>query len=127
MLVAKLLVPAIVLSSFIAYVAKDFIVLLLYSSEYMPTTKLFGWQLAGDCVKLVSLLYALIITTRGLVFKYILSEVLSHATFYLLIVVLVSTNGLIGTSVAYFVTNCLYLVLMAWLVKQETNTKQLIN
>ena len=126
-LVAKLLVPAIILSSVIAYVAKDYIIVLLYSSEFMPMAKLFGWQLAGDCVKLVSLLYALVITTRGLVFKYILSEVLSHATFYLLIVVLVSTNGLIGTSVAYFVTNCLYLVLMVWLVKQETNTKQLIN
>jgi len=117
--VARFVIPVAVACALTVYSLRDFIVITLFTKDFFPMRELFSWQLAGDVIKMTSWVFGYIITARGLVKYYIVSEIYSCMFFVLTAWYFVNYFGLVGVSVAYLVTNCSHLILMYALARRE--------
>lgn len=116
--------PVVIIAATLVFTIRDFVINSLFTSDFLPMRELFPWQLAGDVVKIASWVCGFVITGRGLVKYYLLSEIYSHAFLLVFTWVLVSYFGLQGVAMAYLVTCCSHLVLMAALVRREMHRMQ---
>jgi PST family polysaccharide transporter len=106
----KLILPIFAFGSVAAYLLRDWIVLLLFSSRFAPMESLFGWQLAGDTVRVASWFLAYVMISKSLVRAYVATEILSNALFVLLSWALTERFGFSGVAIAHFATYCLAII-----------------
>lgn len=90
-----------VLMAICVYVCKDLIIILLYSSEFLPARDLFTLQLIGDCFKLLNWVYSYPMLARGATRWFITLEIFFAALFYILTTTLLHFTRLSVDSVMY--------------------------
>jgi len=117
--VYSLVLPVVVIGAGIIYVLRDFIIKSLFSPDFAPMRALFLWQLTGDVIKIGSWVLSFIMLGRAKVKTFVLTELAFSLSFYLLTLVLVDRNGLVGVSMAYAINYVLYWAMMAFFVKVE--------
>ncbi len=117
--VYRFVMPIVVVGAVAIYILRDFIISILFTSDFVGMRDLFFWQLAGDVVKIASWVCGYVITARGLVKYYIVSEVFSNVLFLALTWWLVRYFGLQGVVISYLLTYIVHLFLMAVLVRAE--------
>nr|CAD6596180.1 O-antigen translocase [Rhizobium sp. Khangiran2] len=116
----RLLVPLTVFGASAIYVLRDFIIAVLFTEEFAPMGNLFGWQMAGDVVKICGWLLGYVLLARGLARPFIITEIVFGAVWYLLVVVTTAIFNVKGAPIAYFLTYCAYfIVLSAYLWSRE--------
>ena len=72
----KIILPVLIVLSSMIYVFRNWIVLILFSENFLPTTNLFAVQLLGDVFKISSWLIANLMLAKAMSKLYILSEIL---------------------------------------------------
>ena len=92
------------------FLLRGFVVRLLFDARFLPMTQLFGWQMAGDMLKIVSWVYAYVMVGRGLTVAFIATEVGFSCLSVVFVMILTRALGLVGVSVAYALNYSLYLV-----------------
>lgn len=117
--VSRLIVPMTALGAGVVFLLRDFIILTLFTPDFLPMRELFLWQLMGDVMKIASWICGFIITARGLVKYYMLSEIFSHLVLVLFTWGFVAYFGLQGAPMAYLATYSLHFMLMAVLARRE--------
>ena len=108
----KFIIPLLILVSFIIFILRDFVIWLLFSTEFYPMESLFGWQLAGDILKISSWLLAYVMVAKAMTRLFIATEILFTSSFLLLGLFLVKINGTIGLTQAYFFNYAIYMLAM---------------
>ncbi|MDC9615811.1 O-antigen translocase [Xenorhabdus khoisanae] len=83
------------------YVMKDFIILILFSPEFLPARELFTIQLVGDCLKLINWVYSYPMLARGSTRWFISLELFFAFLFYILTTILLHFTNLAVDSVLY--------------------------
>lgn len=83
------------------YFLKDFIILFLFSPEFLPARSLFFLQLIGDCLKLNNWVYSYPMLARGSTKWYIFLELFFATLFYLITLILLKTTSVGVESVLY--------------------------
>ncbi|BET98615.1 O-antigen translocase [Xenorhabdus taiwanensis] len=83
------------------YVMKDFIILILFSPEFLPARELFTIQLVGDCLKLINWVYTYPMLARGSTRWFISLELFFAFLFYILTTILLHFTNLAVASVLY--------------------------
>lgn len=104
----KIIVPIVVLMAMVIYSAKDLIIILLFSEEFIPMRNLFLWQLCGDVVKVAAWLFASLMLAKAMARAYIATEILFSISFVFLSICLLSHFGLVGVTYAYAINYVLY-------------------
>ncbi|WP_176519643.1 O-antigen translocase [Kosakonia pseudosacchari] len=101
------------------YVMKDFIILILYSPEFLPARELFTIQLAGDCFKLLNWVYSYPMLARGSTRWFITLELFFAFLFYILTTLLLHFTNLAIDSVlyAYVIVQLVCLVFLRFSLK----------
>lgn len=100
----KFVAVAVIAISFIIYLLRDWIILILYSKEFAPMEALFKWQLSGDVFKVLAYIFGYLIVAKASLKLYVLAEI---SQFILLVgtgYLLIPSNGALGATQAYFVT-----------------------
>lgn len=115
----KLILPIVIVMSLSIYFLKDFIIYLLFTSEFEPMRELFAWQLIGDVIKIASWLLAYVMLAKAMVRLYIITEVFSSALFVILSIYLSNTCGVIGVTYAFAINYTVYLLLMIWVMRKR--------
>src|SRR5205823_49823 len=100
------------------YLMRDTLVILLFASNFRPMTELFGWQLAGDVVKIASWVLGYVLLGKAAAKAFIATEVLFSISLVIFTWLLTGYFGLKGATMAYFVSYVLYLLILAFVVKR---------
>lgn len=107
-LVARVVMPVVTVLALGIYLLRDVAISVLFTGEFRQARDLFGLQLIGDVVKILSWLYAFPMVSRGATRWFIGAEVLFAATFPLMAWLLVPHFGVQGANIAYTVNYLLY-------------------
>ncbi len=117
--VYRFVMPIVVVGALTIYLLRDFIILTLFTSEFLPMRDLFPWQLAGDVIKIGSWVLAYIMLGRAMVKVFVITEISFAASFLALSWLLVELYGLTGMAMAYAINYMAYWLVMGYLVRHE--------
>lgn len=117
--VYRFAMPLVIFGALTIFFLRDFIIKVLFSTDFMPMRDLFMWQLTGDVIRIGSFVLAYIMLGRGMVKSYVLTEILFSALFFFLSWLFVDIWGLRGVAIAYAANYVAYWVCMIYLVRYE--------
>lgn len=106
-----LLTPFILIGIGLVFLLKEYIIIILFSREFMPMKELFIYQLPGDLFKILASILTFSLLGLGKVKSLIFLELAYFCVYLCLIYFSVPLYGLKGSVVAYSVSYFLYLLL----------------
>lgn len=112
----RVVLPVAALCGFIIFLLRDYIVAVLFSSDFSPMRKLFAWQMVGDTFKIGSWILAYLMLGKAMVKSFIFAEVIFSSCFVVLTYFFTDLFGLEGAAMAHAATYLIYWALMAVLV-----------
>ncbi|MFO1150477.1 MAG: O-antigen translocase [Alsobacter sp.] len=112
-----LITPVVAVMALAIWSMKDVIVHLLYTPEFLPMRDLFAFQMIGDVLKIASWLISLIMVVRSMTRLLIVTDLIFHSLFVLLVFLFVRMFGFVGASYAFALNYFLYFVTMAVLFR----------
>lgn len=118
-----IIMPVVIALSFTIYLLQDFIVIQLFSEEFLPLRELLRWQLAGDVIKIASWLVGYLMLSKAMSKLFVVTEIIFCASLCILTVYFVKTQGFIGVSIAYFINFTIYLLVVSFLVLRSLKLK----
>lgn len=114
----KVIVPLLLAGFTVIYFLRFFIVKLLFTHEFMPMTKLFIWQMAGDFFKICSWLLAFLMVAKSMTKAYISTEIIFTLSYILLGYTFIRLDGIVGLCQAYLTNYVLYLVVLTFMFRK---------
>ncbi|CRM43714.1 O-antigen translocase [Pseudomonas sp. 58 R 12] len=112
----RIILPIAILSALIIYFMKDFIIVTLFTTDFLPMRELFAWQMLGDTLKIGGWLLAYLMLGKAMVKLFIFSEVIFAVGFVVFTWVFTSLLGFQGVAIAHAVNYLLYWLVMAFFV-----------
>jgi len=106
----KIIMPIVIFLAFMIFVLKKYIILILFSKEFLPMVELFKWQLVGDVIKISSWLLAYLMLAKAMTKLFIISEILFVSSWVILSILGVKYFGLIGVTYAFSLNYFLYFI-----------------
>lgn len=116
--VYKVIFPVAVVCGLLMYALRDFIISVLFTSDFLPMRDLFGWQMVGDVMKVASWILGYVLAAKAYWKIFIVSEISFAILFYVLVLSL-SALGLESAVVAHAIAYSLYLVCMFVVLKRK--------
>lgn len=104
----KIILPVVTICCFAIYVLRDFIIITLFTREFLPMRDLFFWYQIGDVFKIGSWVLAFLMLGKTMLKSFMVTEVVFTASYILLTYLFTSRYGLIGTALSYAVNYLLY-------------------
>ncbi|MGH2666366.1 O-antigen translocase [Flavobacterium sp.] len=108
----KNVLPLFAVGLFTIYFLRNWIVTILFSSDFEPVTNLFFWQLAGDFLKSVSWILALQFFAKKMTRAFIITEILSLTVLLTSSFYFVGIFGIKGVVMAHTLTYFVYLTVL---------------
>jgi len=107
------IIPVLLISFSGIYIFRDFIIHVLFSSEFIPMRRLFVWQLIGDLFSISSWLLGYVMIAKSMARLYIITEVIFTVTFIGLSLLLLRNHDVVGITQAYMINSIISFMFMA--------------
>lgn len=107
------IVPMLLAGFTAIWFLRFFVIRLLFTPEFMPMERLFGWQMLGDFFKICSWLLAYLMLAKARTALYVSTEIVFSLLYLVLGFLLVKVNGVVGLNQAYLINYIIYTVVMA--------------
>jgi len=105
-----LIVPAVAIVSLAIYLLRDLIVRLVFTPDFLPMTELFGWQMAGNTLKMVGWLLGYVLLAKANPVAMAVLETSTLILWWLIARFTIAREGVLGAPQAFAVTYALYAV-----------------
>lgn len=112
----KIILPVAATCGLVIYLLRDFIIGVLFTSEFYPMRDLFAWQMLGDTLKIGSWILAYLMLGQAMVKTFITTEIMFAAGFFVLTYLFTPSFGLQAPVIAHAANYALYWVLMTGLI-----------
>lgn len=112
----KIILPVAAACGLVIYLLRDFIIGVLFTSDFIPMRDLFAWQMVGDTLKIGSWILAYLMLGKAMMKLFIASEIVFAAGFYGWTYLFTGMIGLEGATLAHAVNYAVYWVVMAFLI-----------
>jgi len=127
--VYKLVIPFMVLSGLVIYFLRDFIIQVLFTSEFNNMRDLFSFQLSSDIIKMASWILGYILIARAMTREYIIMEILHCTLFVLFSWLFIPYFGAKGAIFGYLASQIFYFFTIAFILRNiffstKTNFKK---
>lgn len=109
----KNILPLFIIGLVFIYFLRKILVKLLFTTEFLPVTSLFFWQLFGDVLKVASLILGYQFFAKKMTIAFIITEIASLVVLYFSSIYLISIFGIQGIVMAQALDNFIYLVVLA--------------
>ena len=106
------IVPMLLAGFTAIWFLRFFVIRLLFTPEFMPMEKLFGWQMLGDFFKICSWLLAYLMLAKAKTALYVTTEIGFSLLYLTLGFLLVKVNGVVGLNQAYLINYVVYTFIM---------------
>ncbi|CRM18151.1 O-antigen translocase [Pseudomonas sp. 35 E 8] len=108
-----MIVPVALLGSISVYLLREWLIKLLFSSDFLPIESMVAWQVVGDTLKITSWVLGFLLWARALVIPFIVTEVIFSFGFFFATKFFSAYYGSDGVVIAYAVNYFLYLIALA--------------
>ena len=119
----KFIIPMLLLMGVSIYVARYFIIWLLFTPDFLSMESLFIWQLLGDLFKISSWLLSFIMVAKAQTKMFITTEIVFNLMYLLLCFICMKYNGVVGLTQGYLINYILYLAAMSILYRKVLATR----
>lgn len=109
----KFIFPIVLLMAVAIYLLRDVAIFLLFTEEFRSARDLFAVQLLGDVFKILSIICAYPMVSRGASKWYVSTEIVFACLFVLLTFILVPYFSTQGANIAYLVSYILYFLFIS--------------
>ena len=113
----KMLLPLLALGLLLVFLFREYIIRILYTSEFLDMASLFKWQLLGDLVKFIAIVLSYQFIAKKQIGYFILTEVLSVLMFYGFSVYFIDIYGTVGVVIAHFVRYVLFFFVVLFILR----------
>lgn len=120
----KIILPVAAACGLVIYLLRDFIIGVLFASDFIPMRDLFAWQMVGDTLKIGSWILAYLMLGQALVKMFIVTEVIFAFGFYGFTYFLTPSFGLQAPVIAHAANYGLYCIVMFFVIDWFLRTKQ---
>lgn len=108
----KNVAPVFALGLFIIYLFKPYVVTIFLTDDFMDVTHLFGWQLLGDFVKILSVLIAYHFIAKRMFWHFIVTESFLVFITYFTSLYLIDIYGVVGANMAHLISYVMYFIII---------------
>jgi len=108
----KTIIPVFALGLFALYLLKPFVVALFLTEKFVFVESLFGWQLLGDLIKIMSIVIAYQFIAKKMFIHFIVTELFLITATYFTSVYFIDIYGVKGANMAHFVSYVLYYIII---------------
>lgn len=108
----KLILPVLVVVGLAVYFLRDFLVSMLFTSDFYPVRELFAWQMVGDLFKVSGWMLAYLMLGKAMYKSFIATEVFFSLSFYFFVRLLCERYGVQGVVMAHALNYVIYLIVM---------------
>lgn len=112
MKIFKLIIPLTCILAFSIFLLRDFIIMFLFSPEFMGMRSLFFWQLIGDVFRVLGMVFAYFLLSKALIKTFIFIELTCSLVFLLLVYILTNIFGLEGAIYAFAINTVFFVLLV---------------
>lgn len=121
----KVIVPILILICVSIYLLRYIVLWILFTPDFYSMESLFGWQLAGDLIKICSWMLSYILVAKARVSLFISSEIIFTFLYLILSFSFLHLNGITGLVQGYLANYIVYMlamiVLFRYLLKPQKN------
>lgn len=118
---AMAIMPIVIILALFIYLVRDYLIIILFTKEFMQAKDLFLVQLAGDIIKILSWMLAFPMIAKGATKWYISSEIFFSILLIIIAYILIPVYGAHGANYAYLINYTLYLLFVFFNIKKFTN------
>nr|WP_314266254.1 O-antigen translocase [uncultured Moellerella sp.] len=118
----KILLPIAISCGIVIYLAKDLIILALFSNDFSSMRPLFAGQILGDAFKISSWLLAYVLIAKSMTTIFIITEILFSILLISLSIISIDIYGTIGATYAYCLTYMCYLIAIVLIYNKKILT-----
>jgi O-antigen/teichoic acid export membrane protein len=111
--VYKLTVPFLILTTFVIYIFRVFIIHLLFTPEFNGMQDLFAWQLIGDILKILGWVLGYLLLAKAMSKVYIIMEIVNFILLVIISYFLVNRYGTVGATMAFAIVYGIYFVVLS--------------
>lgn len=108
----KSIIPIFAFGLILIYFFRFFIIKLLFTKAFLPVSELFIWQLSGDVFRSIALILGYNLIAKKLTFHFIIFEILSLSTMFIVSKMLLPIYGIEGVLIAHCCTYFTYLTFL---------------
>jgi len=108
----KNIAPIFGMGLLVIYLLKPFIVTFFLTEDFSLVQNLFGWQLVGDFIKILSVVIAYQLIAKKMFWHFVITELFLVVITYFTSVYLVDLYGVIGANMAHLVSYLMYFVII---------------
>lgn len=122
----KTIIPVFFIALVLIYFFREFIIRFLFTEEFLPTTNLFFWQLAGDFIKVLSIVISFQLFAKKMVWQYLVVETIALLNLYFLSEYFIELYGAKGATMAHFITFSIHFVIILFIFRKILFSRQTI-
>lgn len=108
----SLSLPIIIIITILVYLIKDYLIVLLFSKEFLLINSIILFHLLGDAIKINSWVLGNILISKANTKVFIGFQIGWAVVFCSLTIIFIEYYGFVGVSIAYFVTYILHFIAM---------------
>lgn len=108
----KSIIPLFIACSIVIYFARFWIIKILFSTEFLPVSDLFFWQLVSDLFKICGLILGFQFLAKRIIVPYIILEVSTNVLLYFLSIFCIESIGIQGALIAQAAEHFLYFLIL---------------
>ena len=115
----KNIAPVFALGLLVIFLLKTFIINIFLTEEFVDVKQLFGWQLLGDFVKILSVLIAYHFVAKRMLWHFIITESFLVFITYFTSVYLIDKYGVIGANMGHFASYLMYFIIILMIFRSS--------
>jgi O-antigen/teichoic acid export membrane protein len=115
--VYRLTIPFLILTTFLIYFFRAFIIHILFTSEFSGMQNLFAFQLLGDIFKIMGWVLGYLLLAKAMTKIYVIMEVVNFLLLIIFSYFLVNWNGAIGATLAFALVYLIYFIVLGIVFK----------
>lgn len=116
----KTTIPIFTFGLVLVYVFRKYIIEILFSSEFETMESMFLWQLVGDLLKAISLIFGTVLIAKKQTKVFIITEIISLIIMYFSTIWMLNNNGVEGVVLAHAFTYFMYLLVLVIYFRRTT-------
>jgi PST family polysaccharide transporter len=118
MKVYKLIIPFLILTSFLIYVFRFWVIRILFTPDFYPMESLFATQLIGEDIRIMGWVTGYLLLAKAMYKKYIFLELLNFTLLSTLNYWLIAHFGVWGATLGQVIIYSVYFIISLWFFRK---------
>lgn len=114
----KQIIPLFVGGLFILFLLRKYLVLVVFSEEFLPVTAILGWQMIADVFRVLALVMVYHFHAKKMLWHYIITDLILAIGLYLSAVIGIKYLGLSGVVIGHVIIYVVYFLLILFIFRK---------